>query len=127
MWLSSQDGKRLYLAYGSTLEVIDTSTGAIIGSVNAPDRVFDTFDDLVFSHGALGGWRFVVRAPGEGPWNGEDAYGVAVFDTNANKFLPDAVSLPRCDNPFAGAFLGRPSVIHHMWEYERNPHREVRQ
>jgi hypothetical protein len=95
----SQDGKRLYLAYGSTLEVIDTSTGAIIGSVNAPDRVFDTFDDLV-SHMALsadGGLLYALRVKDLG--NGEDAYGVAVFDTNANKFLPDAVSLPRCDNP----------------------------
>jgi hypothetical protein len=100
----SQDGKRLYLSYGSidqpesgTLEVIDTATGTVIASVAAPNRVFDTFDDLV-SYMALsadGGLLYVLRVKDLG--NGENAYGVAVFDTGANKFLPDIISLPRCD------------------------------
>jgi hypothetical protein len=101
----SHDGKRLYLSSSppsgqvenGTLEVIDTTTGTTVASVSQPDRVFDTFDDVV-SHMALSGdghLLYVARIKDLG--NGEVSYGVAVFDADANKFLPDVVSLPRCD------------------------------
>jgi len=50
---------------------------------------------------ADGGLLYALRVKDLG--NGEDAYGVAVFDTNANKFLPDAVSAATLRQSFAGA------------------------
>jgi hypothetical protein len=101
----SPDGSRLYLSYDlvqpdakttGIMDVIDTATGSKVTSVSDPDRVYDTMDDVV-SHMALsadGGLLYIARV--QDLLNGEVAFGVAVFDTATNKFLPDMISLPRC-------------------------------
>jgi hypothetical protein len=103
----SQDGKRLYLSYDviqpdamtiGQLDVIDTVAGKTVASVSNPDRLYDTLDDLVHSmaFSADGGLLYVARVKDLG--DAEVAYGIAVFDTQTNKFLPDLISLPLCVN-----------------------------
>ncbi|MCI0561267.1 MAG: hypothetical protein MN733_22505 [Nitrososphaera sp.] len=100
----SADGRRLYLAYDAVnseqtekkgvLDVIDTATGNQIARVDNPNR-WQAFGELYNSAMALskdGRWLFVYKMSKDGAF-----YGLAVFDTTTNRFLPDTISLPMCE------------------------------
>jgi DNA-binding beta-propeller fold protein YncE len=104
----SPDGKRLYIAYDvlkadgnqmGVLDVADTQTGAIVVTVDNSDRWL-AIGDLYSSTMAIspdGRWLYSYKYkedPNGGVW-----YGVAVFDANRGKFLPDQVALPMCNAP----------------------------
>lgn len=105
----SLDGKRLYLAYYfdphdkdgqfhgevGKLDVIDTATGSVIASANHSE--WSGMGPAYNTSMALspdGRWLYMYVSAGA--LHGSPAEGVAVFDTTANKFLPDEVSLPGC-------------------------------
>ena len=104
----SRDGTRLYMASESRvpegpegagagrLDVIDTATGATLASVANPHR-WVAMGPLYGSEMALsadGHWLYVYKLM-PGPENTVSEF-VAIFDTAANRFLPDTVSLPKC-------------------------------
>ena len=104
----SRDGTRLYMASESRvpegpegagagrLDVVDTSTGATLASVANPNR-WVAMGPLYGSAMALsadGRWLYVYKLMPE-PENTVSEF-VAIFDTAANKFLPDTISLPNC-------------------------------
>jgi len=104
----SPDGRRLYLAYDYSeregvekgkLEVIDTVTGVVLKSLDASNR-WQTIGPAYDSGMAIspnGRWLFVYKYAGEP--DGSVAYATAIFDTVAEKFLPDLISLPNCGVP----------------------------
>ena len=100
----SADGRRLYLAYDAVnserteqkgvLDVIDTTTGNLVARVDNPNRWL-AIGDLYDSTMALskdGRWLFVYKMAMDGGF-----YGLAVFDTATNRFLPDMISLLTCE------------------------------
>ncbi len=104
----SRDGTRLYMASESRvpegpegagagrLDVIDTATGATLASVANPHR-WVAMGPLYGSEMALsadGHWLYVYKLM-PGPENTVSEF-VAIFDTAANRFLPDTVLLPKC-------------------------------
>ena len=108
----SPDGTRLYVASESRvpegpegagagrLDVVDTETGATLASVANPHR-WVAMGPLYGSEMALsadGHWLYVHKTM-PGPENTVSDF-VAIFDTAANKFLPDTISLPQCGASF---------------------------
>jgi len=102
----SPDGKRLYLTYDyysaadqknmGKLDVIDTASGAVITSVENSHRwqgILPAYDSTM-AISTDGHWLYFYKMIGEK--DGSVNYGVAIFDTVANKFLPDFISLPDC-------------------------------
>ena len=104
----SRDGTRLYVASESRvpegpegagagrLDVVDTATGATLTSVANPHR-WVAMGPLYGSEMALsadGHWLYVYKSM-PGPENTVSEF-VAIFDTAANKFLPDTIPLPKC-------------------------------
>src|SRR5208282_5395030 len=104
----SRDGSRLFVASESRvpegpegagagrLDVVDTATGATLASVNNPNR-WVAMGPLYGSEMALsadGHWLYVYKSM-PGPEN-TVSDSVAIFDTAANKFLPDTIPLPKC-------------------------------
>jgi hypothetical protein len=104
----SPDGARLYVASESRvpegperagagrLDVVDTATGATLASVANPHRWVAMGplygSEMAFS--ADGRWLYVHKlAPGPEHTVSES---VAIFDTAANRFLPDTIRLPKC-------------------------------
>jgi hypothetical protein len=102
----SRDRARLYLAYDyltpdkketGLIEVIDTSSGVVLASVPNPDRwmaIGDIYDSTM-AVSADSRWLYVYRIHQEP--DKTESYGVAIFDTSINRFLPDVISLPNCD------------------------------
>jgi DNA-binding beta-propeller fold protein YncE len=111
----SADGRRLYLAYDAVnskrteqkgvLDVIDTATGNLIAHVDNPNRwlaISELYDstmalsqyDSTMALSKDGRWLFVYKTSTDGTF-----CGLAVFDTTANRFLPDRIALPKCETP----------------------------
>jgi len=100
----SADGRRLYLAYDAVnferteekgvLDVIDTATGDLIARVDNPNRwlAIGKLYDSTMAISKDGRWLFVYKMSKDGAF-----YGLAVFDTTTNRFLPDTISLPMCE------------------------------
>jgi len=102
----SPDGARLYVAYEQMspdrtegvgkLDVIETATGTVLASVPNPNR-WVAVGPLYASEMALssdGRWLYMKKLTLDLNHLPVDA--VAIFDTAANRFLPDAISLPKC-------------------------------
>jgi Methylamine dehydrogenase heavy chain (MADH) len=100
----SPGGHRLYLAYDvvkpdqtnekGVLDVIDTATGNLIAQVDNPNRwmAIGELYDSTMTISKDGRWLFVYKTSTEGTF-----CGLAVFDTAANRFLPDTIALPKCE------------------------------
>lgn len=104
----SPDGTRLYVASESRvpeglegagtgrLDVVDTATGTTVASVADPDR-WVAMGPLYGSEMALsadGHWLYVQRLTPGAEHTADES--VAIFDTVTNKFLADAIPLPKC-------------------------------
>jgi DNA-binding beta-propeller fold protein YncE len=105
----SHDGTRLYVASESRapdgpegagagrLDVVDAATGAAVASVADPNPWVAT-GPLYGSEMALsadGHWLYVYKLMSDHSEHTVSEF-VAIFDTAANKFLPDAIPLPKC-------------------------------
>jgi hypothetical protein len=108
----SPDGTRLYVASESRvpegpegagagrLDVVDTATGATVASVADPHRwvVMGPLYGSEIALSAEGHWLYVYKLM-PGRENGPErtvSESVAIFDTAANKFLPDTIPLSNC-------------------------------
>src|ERR1039458_1366247 len=104
----SPDGTRLYVASESRvpegpegagagrLDVVDTATGATVASVADPQRwvVMGPLYGSEIALSADGHWLYVYKLM-PGPEHTVSEF-VAIFDTAANKFLPDTIPLSQC-------------------------------
>lgn len=118
----SPDGTRLYVAsqrQGGRLDVIDTATGAVLRTVEIPDRQIYALLP-VWSRMAIspdGRWLYVNQMRFVAP--GADEYSVATFDTQRGRFLPERAPIPGCPSalliPYArqgslAVFCGAPGA-----------------
>lgn len=95
----SEDGSRLYIASrlqgtsNGVLEVVNTTTGKLITSVDNPDHWISTLH-VYSTHMALsydGKLLYVFKHRQE-----DDAYYIATFDTVNNRFLPGKAMIHGC-------------------------------
>lgn len=111
----SPDGTRLYIAYTvmipgqqrkGLLEILDTSTGTVLQTIDNPDRALFTLHTylsrMMFS--LDGRWLYFVknRQTSEG-----DFFHVATFDTVQGRFLPEKAALPGCGPQLLPSPVGR--------------------
>jgi len=97
----SPDGSRLYLSYSDgrnpaegKLQVIDTSTGAVLKELSNRNRWLTTYwaysPNMVLSRD--GAWLYLLKMDQSG---GAADY-IEVFDTHLNAFLSNRITLPEC-------------------------------
>jgi Methylamine dehydrogenase heavy chain (MADH) len=95
------DGSRLYLTYSETenthegkLQVIDTSTGAVLKELPNRNRWLTTIETyapkMVLSRD--GAWLYLFKMIA----SSDSTFHLEIFDTRLNTFLPDKIDLPGC-------------------------------
>jgi len=96
------DGSRLYLTYSEKenthegkLQVIDTSTGAVLKELPNRNRwlttIYSYAPNMVRSRDGAWLYLFKMTASSEG-----STLHLEIFDTRVNTFLPDKIDLPGC-------------------------------
>jgi len=98
----SPDGTRLYLAFTEyqpdrmdKLQVIDTSSGAVLQTVENPERWLGTAPRYASKMAISSDGRRLYIYKDHQTTKG-DFYYLATFDTEKGKFLPETVALPGC-------------------------------
>jgi DNA-binding beta-propeller fold protein YncE len=100
----SPDGTRLYLASAlrkegrliqNVLQVIDTTSGKVLQTVDNPDHSISTLRESVSRMAISRDGRYVYASKNRVTWEGVFNY-LATFDTAQGQFLPETAPLPRC-------------------------------
>jgi DNA-binding beta-propeller fold protein YncE len=99
--VASPDSARLYVTYigdhGYELAVVETGTGAIIGTVETPQLIrwiFPSHPGMAIS--SDGRWLYLLKTNYSA---GPSAYSVLTFDTVNLRFTPEEQLMPDCPRP----------------------------